>query len=173
MRTTTQVPRVHRGHETRRCLRRSRWLALETTTPRRHRSPARSRRGVAYASPCVATEFFRRAAAALRRPPGPTCERWRSHSAAGPRTKQRWSDRANAWPNRAGGGETATPFKSCCTATSALCPTTQKRAPEGALSISVNSSRLRYSSTRRTPSCSWCYEACRAKSRSRPWCPSD
>ena len=33
--------------------------------------------------------------------------------------------------------------------------------------------RLRYSSTRRIPSCSWCCAACRAGSRSRPWCPSD
>jgi len=34
-------------------------------------------------------------------------------------------------------------------------------------------SQLRYSSTRRIPSCSWCCAACRAGSRSRPWCPSD
>ena len=54
---------------------------------------------------------------------------------------------------------------------SSLESTSRRRCHRGQGPLAAT--HVRRSSTRRSPHCSWCCAACRAGSRSHPWCPSD
>jgi len=170
-RTARREPRGCRAHEARQRPRQSRSSALEKTGPPRRRSAVDPHRVTKRASPSALPEFSRQAQSMLLAPAAPIRARSRWRSVAVPMTMQRWFGRAGASPICAAASSKATQFASDV-AVQHSCE--RKRRPAFSRApFPTQASRLRCSSSRRTRSCSWCCEACRAGSRSHPSCPSD